>query len=72
MISGGNEKIPAPVVEYIANPEDRIAVRIVSLWGIAIKIKIGKLTLPKPFDAIEQNMLVKIMALKFCRWGLKR
>jgi PIN domain nuclease of toxin-antitoxin system len=44
--------LPPTVKEIIKNPENRIAICSISLWEIAIKMNIGKLTLSIEFDKL--------------------
>jgi PIN domain nuclease of toxin-antitoxin system len=51
----GNKSLSKPRRQIIANPQNDVLVSISSLWEIAIKISIGKLTLAKPLaDVIKQ------------------
>jgi PIN domain nuclease of toxin-antitoxin system len=51
----GNKSLSKPRRQIIANPQNDVFVSISSLWEIAIKISIGKLTLAKPLaDVIKQ------------------
>jgi PIN domain nuclease of toxin-antitoxin system len=51
----GNKSLSKPRRQIIANPQNDVFVSISSLWEIAIKISISKLTLAKPLaDAIKQ------------------
>lgn len=51
----GNKLLSKPRRQIIANPLNDVFVSIASLWKIAIKISIGKLTLAKPLaDVIKQ------------------
>ncbi|MES2765614.1 MAG: type II toxin-antitoxin system VapC family toxin [Bacteroidota bacterium] len=45
-IFGQQEKLSAQAVEFIQDKNNELFVSIVSLWEIAIKIKLGKLNLP--------------------------
>ena len=48
----GDETIPESIVETIKNKNNICFISIASLWEIAIKISIGKLTLNFPFQNI--------------------
>ena len=52
-------KLPSKIVNIIDNESNEIAVSLVSLWEIAIKINLGKLTLsmevPALIDCLEDN-----------------
>lgn len=51
----GNKLLSKSRRQIIADPNNDVFVSIASLWEIAIKISIGKLTLVKPFgDVIKQ------------------
>ena len=51
----GNKLLPKSRRQIIANPQNDIFVSIASLWELAIKISIGKLTLAKSLaDVIKQ------------------
>jgi PIN domain nuclease of toxin-antitoxin system len=50
------QRLPLGTKEQIESAE-AVCVSIVSLWEIAIKINIGKLTLKTNFQAIEQNLI---------------
>jgi PIN domain nuclease of toxin-antitoxin system len=51
-----DSRLPPSTKEQIESAES-VFVSIVSLWEIAIKINIGKLTLKTDFQAIEQNLI---------------
>jgi len=60
----GNKLLPKLRRQIIANPQNDIFVSIASLWEIAIKISIGKLTLAKPLaDIIKQITIENIEIL---------
>jgi len=44
--------LPLAIKEIIGNPENQIAISSISLWEIAIKMNIGKLTLNLMFDEL--------------------
>ena len=50
--------MPEPVRQLIANSENEVWLSIVSLWEIAIKVSIGKLTLRQPFAELISKQLV--------------
>ncbi|MBA3694755.1 MAG: type II toxin-antitoxin system VapC family toxin [Acidobacteria bacterium] len=51
----GNKLLPKSRRQIIANPQNDIFISIASLWELAIKISIGKLTLAKSLaDVIKQ------------------
>lgn len=51
----GNKLLSKSRRQIIANPQNDIFISIVSLWEMAIKISIGKLTLAKPLaDVLKQ------------------
>ncbi len=51
-----DSRLPIGTREQIESAES-VCVSIVSLWEIAIKINIGKLTLKTDFQSIEQNLI---------------
>ncbi len=51
-----DSRLPLSTKQQIESAE-AVCVSIVSLWEIAIKINIGKLTLKTNFQAIEQNLI---------------
>lgn len=44
--------LPPKIIEAIEEAGTHAAVSMASLWEIAIKVSLGKLTLPRPFDAL--------------------
>jgi PIN domain nuclease of toxin-antitoxin system len=50
-----DNRLPAFIKQQIENAET-VLVSIASLWEIAIKVNIGKLTLKTPFISIQQNL----------------
>lgn len=51
----GNNLLPNSHQQIIANSNNEVLISIASLWEMAIKISIGKLTLSKPLeDVIKQ------------------
>jgi PIN domain nuclease of toxin-antitoxin system len=52
---GDDSRLPASTKQQIENAET-VLVSIASLWEIAIKVNIGKLTLKTPFISIQQNL----------------
>lgn len=57
-----DSRLPIGTKEQIESAES-VFVSIVSLWEIAIKINIGKLTLKTNFQAIEQNLIEQDIAI---------
>jgi PIN domain nuclease of toxin-antitoxin system len=53
----GNEQLPQPTRAVIANMDHEIYLSIASLWEIAIKVSLGKLTLHKPFAELIPEQL---------------
>lgn len=51
-----DSRLPNDTKQQIESAE-AVCVSIVSIWEIAIKINIGKLTLKTDFQAIEQNLI---------------
>ncbi len=61
----GNKLLPKSRRQIIANPQNDMFVSIASLWELAIKISIGKLTLAKSLaDVIKQIAAVDIEILQ--------
>jgi len=44
--------LPLTIKELIRNPENKVAICSISIWEIAIKMNIGKLTLSLEFDEL--------------------
>lgn len=60
----GNNLLSKSRRQIIANPNNDVFVSIASLWEIAIKISVGKLTLAKPLaDVIKQIAVENIEIL---------
>jgi len=60
----GNNLLSKSRRQIIANPNNDVFVSIASLWEMAIKISIGKLTLAKPLaDVIKQIVVENIEVL---------
>jgi PIN domain nuclease of toxin-antitoxin system len=60
-------RLPPATKERIEDA-DTVLVSIASLWEIAIKVNIGKLTLFIPFETIETNLInldIKILSIDF-------
>lgn len=57
-----DSRLPASTKEQIESAES-VFVSIVSLWEIAIKINIGKLTLKTDFQSIEQNLIAQDISI---------
>jgi PIN domain nuclease of toxin-antitoxin system len=55
-------RLPIPIKNQIETIE-RVFISIVSIWEIAIKVNIGKLTLSVPFETIEQNLVTDGIAV---------
>lgn len=55
---GGDEQMPELVRQLIANSENEVWLSIASLWEIAIKVSIGKLTLRQPFAELIPKQLI--------------
>ena len=48
----GSPNLPLAIKEIIKNPKNQVAISLISLWEIAIKMNIGKLTLNLTFDEL--------------------
>lgn len=54
---GGDERISEKAKEAIADLENEAFLSVASLWEMAIKINIGKLKLPHPFEDLIPDQL---------------
>ena len=60
----GNKSLSKPRRQIITEPQNDVLVSIASLWEMAIKISLGKLTLAQPFaDVIKQIAVENIEIL---------
>jgi len=50
--------LPLTIKEIIKNPENQVAISLISLWEIAIKMNIGKLALNLTFDELVDVLRV--------------
>jgi PIN domain nuclease of toxin-antitoxin system len=57
-----DSRLPPSAKKQIESAES-VFVSIVSIWEIAIKINIGKLTLKTDFQAIEQNLITQDISI---------
>ena len=48
-------KLPSRIAQIIKNPQNTLLVSTVSFWEDAIKVGLGKLTLPFPIDNLPQE-----------------
>lgn len=55
----GNQKLPLPDRNMIADFDNELYLSIASLWEIAIKVTIGKLELLEPFEELIPKELSK-------------
>jgi PIN domain nuclease of toxin-antitoxin system len=53
---GNNPKLPKSTKEKIENTES-VFVSLASIWEIAIKVNIGKLSLTTPLETIRENLI---------------
>ena len=53
----GDKQLSVRTRQLIENPGNEIFLSIVSLWEIAIKVKLGKLDLDKPFEQVFPERL---------------
>jgi PIN domain nuclease of toxin-antitoxin system len=49
----GNPRLSTNTISIIDNPQNKVFVSKVSLWEIAIKVSIGKLTIHIPFEKLD-------------------
>ncbi len=54
---GGSSRLSALGRAHIEDPANQKLVSVASIWEIAIKASIGKLTLTQPFDALFPHQL---------------
>jgi PIN domain nuclease of toxin-antitoxin system len=54
----GDEQMSEVARNLIADVNNEVLLSVASLWEIAIKVSIGKLTLDKPFEAIIPEQLI--------------
>jgi PIN domain nuclease of toxin-antitoxin system len=60
----GNKLLAKSCRQIIANPQNDVFVSVASLWEMAIKISLGKLTLVQPLaDVIKQIVVEDIIIL---------
>ena len=62
-----DEMLPRLVKQQIED-EDTVFVSIASLWEIAIKLNVGKLMLPTPFESLEADIVasgIEILPITF-------
>lgn len=52
----GNSKLPDSARQIICTPENIIYLSVASLWEMAIKISIGKLTLSQPLEKVIERL----------------
>jgi PIN domain nuclease of toxin-antitoxin system len=52
----GSPKLPDAIRAIIADPENDIFLSIASLWEMAIKINLGKLTLAQPLEKVIERL----------------
>lgn len=65
---GGNKQLSQKSKELIENSENQIFLSVVSLWEIALKVSIGKLTLPLSYDDIQNKLIedkIELVAIQF-------
>lgn len=63
---GGDKRLSAKAKEAIADLENEVFLSVASLWEMAVKINIGKLKLPRPYEELipEQLMQNEIRVLR--------
>ena len=52
----GSTKLPQAIRQIIADPKNDIYLSVVSLWEMAIKISLGKLTLAQPLEKVIERL----------------
>jgi PIN domain nuclease of toxin-antitoxin system len=63
-----NPLLPLSIKTLIENPKNNISISIISLWEIAIKLNINKLTLQVSFKELKAILLrfdIKIIPIRF-------
>ncbi|MDY6994002.1 MAG: type II toxin-antitoxin system VapC family toxin [Pseudomonadota bacterium] len=53
----GDDKLSRPAKKLIADLDNQMLVSVASLWEIALKVKLGKLTLLRPFEELIPRQL---------------
>ncbi len=53
----GSERLRDPARSLLIDPENEALLSVASLWEIAIKINLGKLTLERPFEELIPEQL---------------
>jgi PIN domain nuclease of toxin-antitoxin system len=53
----GDDKLSKLAKQLIANLDNQMLISVASLWEIAIKVRLGKLTLSRPFDDLIPKQL---------------
>ncbi len=56
---GGDERLPSSARTLIADMENEIFLSVASLWEIAIKVSLKKLTLGAPFAELLPGQIIK-------------
>lgn len=67
-LEGNDTKLPQSIVNELIDPDNSVFSSIVSFWEMAIKIQIGKLTLPNSLEDMMQKVAqagVEVLALSF-------
>jgi len=67
-INGDSSSLPAKVVNEIKNLDNQCFISIASLWEIAIKIKLDKLSLISDFNKISEFLIenqIEILPITF-------
>jgi PIN domain nuclease of toxin-antitoxin system len=54
---GGDKRLPLTARQLVADIDNEVFLSVVSLWEIAIKVSLKKLTLSKPFDELIPRQL---------------
>lgn len=64
----GNEQLSFKAAEILEDTDNDLCLSMASLWEIAIKLSLGKLTLQNPFhelpDVLEQ-LMIRILPISF-------
>jgi PIN domain nuclease of toxin-antitoxin system len=61
--SENNPKLPARFIEILNNPQNNIVVSYASLWEIAIKQSLGKLSMSMTLSELEYHLKINLFTL---------
>lgn len=64
----GSDKIGSRILEMLENPDNNLHLSIASLWEIAIKTGLEKLSLDVPFSDLQpilEQLLIRVLPITF-------